>query len=191
MGGWYRRFGKRCLDITLAAAGLAFFALPMVWMAWRIRRELGVPVIFRQTRVGHEGKLFLIFKFRTMNPGGKEAPTAFSRWLRATAMDELPQLLNILKGEMSFVGPRPVIPDELADLDAVPRGKERLRVRPGLAGMAQLYSTKVPSLPERIQRDVSYVEQCSLPKDVAIILRSVAVTLRGAWERPGPKVTRG
>ncbi len=104
-------------------------------------------------------------------------------------MDELPQLFHIFKGQMSFVGPRPLIPEELEQLHRVPRGRRRFEVRPGLAGLAQLYATKVPPLAERVGWDLKYVDQCSLPLDLWIIVRSLFVTMRGAWERQGPKVS--
>jgi lipopolysaccharide/colanic/teichoic acid biosynthesis glycosyltransferase len=111
-------------------------------------------------------------------------PSPFCRRLRARALDELPQLINILRGEMSFVGPRPLIPEELETLEQLPRGADRLLLRPGLTGLAQLHSSKVPALPERLQWDLAYADRCSLFLDLAILLKSVAVTLRGAWEKP-------
>ena len=183
----YRRCFKRCADAALAGGGLLIFILPMGWIAWRIRRTLGPPVLFRQTRVGLGGKPFTVLKFKTMSPEG-EIPLPFYRGLRGSAMDELPQLINILRGEMSFVGPRPLIPEELALLGQFPRGGDRLRVRPGLTGLAQLHSTKVPVLEERLRWDLAYVDRCSFLLDLKILFQSVAVTLRGAWEKPGAKV---
>ena len=111
-------------------------------------------------------------------------PPGFCQGLRARALDELPQLVNILRGEMSFVGPRPLIPEELETLEQLPRGAERLLLRPGLTGLAQLHGSKVSALPERLRWDLAYVDQCSLLLDLGILLRSVAITLRGAWEKP-------
>ena len=101
-------------------------------------------------------------------------------------MDELPQLINILKGEMSFVGPRPLIPEELEALDGIPNGTGRFSTRPGLTGLAQLYDAKVPSLLQRIRWDLMYVSRCSFTLDVWIILKSILITCRGAWEKKGP-----
>jgi len=182
----YRRRFKRWVDAALAGGGLLIFALPMGWIAWRIRQTLGKPVLFRQIRVGFGGRIFTVLKFRTMTPEGT-VPSPFCQNLRASAMDELPQLVNILRGEMSFVGPRPLIPEELEMLGQFPRGGDRLRVRPGLTGLAQLHSTKVPVLSERLRWDLAYVERCSFVLDLKILFRSVAVTLRGAWEKPGAK----
>ena len=185
--GPYGRGVKRCLDIVLAGGGLLIFALPMGWIAWRIRQILGPPVLFRQVRVGLGGKLFVVLKFRTMTPEGT-VPAGFCQCLRASAMDELPQLINILRGQMSFVGPRPLIPEELELLRQFPRGQDRLRVRPGLTGLAQLHSEKVPVLSERLHWDLAYVDRCSFIVDLKAIFRSVSVTLRGAWEKPGSKL---
>lgn len=180
MINWYVRGGKRLFDLSIAGAGLFLFALPMFWIAWLIRREIGPPVFFRQTRVGRGGHLFAIWKFRTMGPDGRVQP--YCRWLRERALDELPQLFNILRGEMSFVGPRPLIPEELTELEKIPRGIERLSVRPGLTGLTQLKSVKVPSLPERLKGDLEYTDRCSLFLDIRLLLRSVGVTIRGDWE---------
>ncbi|MDO8730132.1 MAG: sugar transferase [Candidatus Omnitrophota bacterium] len=181
--GPYGRWFKRCVDLGLAAGGVFVFALPMGWIAWRLRRELGFPVLFRQTRVGLGRKPFTVLKFRTMKADGA-VPSLFCRRLRACALDELPQLVNILRGEMSFVGPRPLIPEELETLEQLPRGADRLLLRPGLTGLAQLHSSKVPPLPERLRWDLAYADRCSLLLDLEILLKSVAVTLRGAWEKP-------
>ncbi len=180
----YRKGFKRMLDAALAAGGLLLFALPMAWFAWQIRRQAGVPGSFRQIRIGYGGKPFTILKFRTMNEGGAVA-LPLSRWLRATAMDELPQLVNILKGEMSFVGPRPLIPEDLQELDRIPGGKRRFEIRPGLTGLAQILAEKVPLLSQRIGWDLAYADRCSLWLDMKILLKSVAVTLAGKWEGTG------
>lgn len=182
----YRRWFKRPFDMAVASVGLFVFALPMLWISFRIRKELGRSAFFSQQRIGRNGNLFIIFKFRTMNDRA-EVTSAFCRKLRDTAMDELPQLVNILRGEMSFVGPRPLIPEELRDLEQVPGGRRRLSVRPGLAGLTQLHSDKTPSLENRLQIDLDYIDRCSFLLDLKILFASVGVTGRGAWERPGPK----
>lgn len=178
----WRRGLKRLFDLALAAAGLLLFALPMAWIGWRTRCELGPPVLFRQARIGTGGKPFDILKFRTMDPQGRVTP--FAQQLRRTAMDELPQLINILAGQMSFVGPRPLIPEELREMDHVPDGRRRFSVRPGLTGLAQVRSEKVPTLPERLRWDLAYVRDCSLRLDLQILFTSVGVSARGAWEKP-------
>lgn len=181
MADLYRGGGKRLADIVLALAGLAAFALPMVWFAWRIRRESGHPVLFRQIRLGREGRPFVIFKFRTMSDTGEVSPLA--RQLRAAAMDELPQLINILMGQMSFVGPRPLIPEDLERIGQFPEGKRRFLIRPGLTGLAQINSAKSPTLSERLGWDLQYVKRCGPWLDGRILLRSVGVTAKGGWEK--------
>lgn len=187
MSRFYLHFGKRLLDLALAIAGLVLFAIPMLWIYDRLRRQLKEGPLFRQTRLGKEGKPFMILKFRTMSEEGKISP--FCQWLRNRAFDELPQLINILKGQMSFVGPRPLIPEELQNLRKVRGGAARQSVLPGLAGLAQLYSIKTPGLPERLRWDLTYVKKCCLGLDLLILLRSVRVTLHGAWETKEPPVT--
>lgn len=186
MLGLYRRGFKRLFDAGVALIGLVVFATPMGWIAWRIRREGGF-VLFRQARVGHGGKVFTILKFRTLAEAG-EVLSPLGEGLRASAMDELPQLINILRGQMSFVGPRPLIPDELLELSRIPGGARRLEVRPGLTGLAQLYTDKTPSLEQRLRWDLAYVDRCSFGLDLRILLKSVGVSLRGRWEQPGSKV---
>ena len=115
----------------------------------------------------------------------------FSQRLRDTAMDELPQLLHIWRGQMSFVGPRPLIPEELEDLRRIENGRRRWEVRPGLTGLAQLHAEKIPPLAERVRWDLRYVKECSFSLDVQLIFKSVLVTLRGAWEHHSGKSPMG
>lgn len=184
MSRFYRVIGKRSLDLAMAMGGLVLFAIPMLWFYDRLRREFDLDPFFLQTRMGKGGRNFTILKFRTMSE--EETIPPFCRWLRKTAMDELPQMINIVRGEMSFVGPRPLILEELENLGKMKGGKLRQSVRPGLTGLAQLYSIKTPGLPERLRWDLTYVKKCSLGLDLWIILRSVAVTLQGAWEGKEP-----
>lgn len=102
-------------------------------------------------------------------------------------MDELPQLFQIFGGQMSLVGPRPLIPDELKELGQIPGSSLRFSVQPGLTGLAQLFSSKVPSLPERLKWDLLYIRQLSLRLDLRILAASLWVTARGLWEQPGAK----
>ncbi len=178
----WRQGGKRLFDVALACFGLLVFSLPVAWIAWRIRREAGSPVLFGQDRIGRDGKIFRIWKFRTMASDGEI--TSLGKGLRATAMDELPQLIHILKGEMSFVGPRPLIPADLEELNRSPQGRLRLAIRPGLTGLAQVSTSKVPSLPDRLRWDLEYVERCSPWLDAWVLAQSLWFTLRGQWEKP-------
>ena len=183
MREWYSRWGKRLMDIFLASSGLIVFTIPMVWIGWRIWRQSRRSPLFRQTRIGLNGVPFVILKFRTLSETGQTSP--FGHWLRTTAMDELPQLIQILRGQMSFIGPRPLIPEELRELDRIPGGSRRLSARPGLTGLAQLNGSKTPSLSERIRWDCAYLDRCSARLDLKILLKSVGVTLRGAWDLSG------
>ncbi len=182
---FYRLGGKRLFDIVLASFGLLLFALPMAFITWKIHQESNQFSFFRQPRIGLAGREFIILKFRTMSEDKRI--TSFCHLLRTTAMDELPQLLNILKGDMSFVGPRPIIPEEMQDLDKIFDGKRRLSVRPGLTGLAQLNSDKTPTLAERIKWDSLYVDRCSLSLDIRLIFISVWVTFTARWEAAGKK----
>ena len=181
----YRRGGKRFTDIVLSSTGLLIFALPMLWIAWRISRELRTSFLFRQIRVGYRGRKFFIMKFRTISSSG--ATPAFCRWLRSTALDELPQLFHFFRGQMSIVGPRPIIPEELSELESIPQGRHRLEIRPGLAGLAQVRGPKVPPLSERLQWDVAYTQDYSFKMDASIILKSIWITFAGAWEPAYPQ----
>ena len=154
----------------------------MAWIAYRIFREEGRPILFLQTRLGRGGEPFLLWKFRTMTREG--CVTRLGRWLRPTALDELPQLFQILRGQMSFVGPRPLIPEELRQLDGIAQGSGRLSLSPGLAGLAQLRGAKVPDLAERIRWDLAYLDQMSLMLDLRILVESLAVTCAAGWEKP-------
>lgn len=179
----YRMGGKRLFDLALASVGLVVFAVPMLLIALRIYGESGRISLFRQTRIGFEGRPFIILKFRTMSETG--LVSSFCQLLRSTAMDELPQLIHIVRGQMSFVGPRPIVPEDLKELDRIPGGEKRLGLRPGLTGLAQVNSEKVPSPAERLKWDLSYAERCSLWLDIRILVRSVQTTLKGAWEKTG------
>jgi len=187
---FYKHTGKRLFDLALASIGVLFFALPMLWISWRTWATLGKPVLFHQIRVGREGTHFMVHKFRTMTTDGAVSP--YGKKLRASALDELPQLFNILKGDMGFVGPRALIPEELDKLDKLVDGLRRLSIRPGLAGLAQLRCAKVPHLPERLKWDLVYLDRYNFKFDLWIILQSIGFTLRSAWDKPSsPSPTGG
>jgi lipopolysaccharide/colanic/teichoic acid biosynthesis glycosyltransferase len=199
-----KRFIKRALDITLAAIGLVLSSPLWLLMSLAIFLADRGPVLFLQKRVGRGGKEFRIVKFRTMKPvpKGKKPHrvtdiakdprvTRIGKALRATAMDELPVLLNILKGDMSFVGPKP-LPYRVEgwermrydNIGQVPGYKKRGRVRPGLTGMAQVYVAKRVSLGyrRRFQYDNLYIDRMSLWLDIKLIWLSFLITFRGRWE---------
>ncbi|MBI3318642.1 MAG: sugar transferase [Candidatus Omnitrophica bacterium] len=181
----YRHGGKRLFDLGLSTAGLFAFILPAISMGMALRASSGRPIFFRQIRIGRKGEAFALWKFRTMDQNGQVS--RLGCFLRARAMDELPQLWNILKGQMSFVGPRPLVPEELREVHLLPEARGRFEARPGLTGLAQIYSSKTPLLSERIRWDLLYTERCSLGLDLVILLRSIGITFQAAWERPGPK----
>jgi lipopolysaccharide/colanic/teichoic acid biosynthesis glycosyltransferase len=180
--------GKRVFD-AIGAAVLVVLLSPLLLMcALLIKLTSRGPVFFMQVRSGREGVEFRPFKFRTMRGGRKPDPkelvplhhpeiTAVGRALRRLKLDELPQLLNVLKGEMSLVGPRPTLPDQVAAYDAFKR--QRMLVRPGLTGLAQVNSSASSSWDERIKYDVYYVQHHGLWMDVGILLKTPLVMLRG------------
>nr|WP_314075835.1 sugar transferase [uncultured Roseococcus sp.] len=176
----YRRWGKRCFDVAGAAVLLVLASPALVLVALLVRVRLGPPVLFRQARAGREGEVFLIHKFRTMRAGpGEDAErlTPLGRRLRATALDELPQLWNVLRGEMSLVGPRPLLPEYAAHY--TPRQARRLAVRPGLCGLAQSRGRNLVPWEERLEWDARYVERITLAGDLRILLRCARLLLRG------------
>ena len=181
--GFYARFGKRWLDV-LGAGGLLLLLSPVLAaVALAVRIALGRGVLFRQERAGRDGVPFTLFKFRSMReprfPGEPDAArlTPFGQRLRASALDEVPQLLNVLRGEMSLVGPRPL---PMAYLDRyTPRERQRLRVRPGLAGMAQARGRNAVPWPARLEWDARYAAGVTLWGDLAAVLGTARVLLSG------------
>jgi lipopolysaccharide/colanic/teichoic acid biosynthesis glycosyltransferase len=194
---------KRALDIALAAAGLVVSSPLWAVIAAAIKMEDRGPVFFRQERVGLGGRIFHALKFRSMIPhaearsGPVQATendprvTRVGRVLRATAMDELPQLVNILTGDMSFVGPRPLRPGEidvagdgrLVKLEDIPGYQDRHRVRPGLTGLAQVYAPRDLRRAGKFRLDRLYLEKGGLWLDLKLIALSFWITGRGEWER--------
>ncbi len=183
--GAYARWLKRGVDVALASAGLVAAAPILGAVAAGVAVKLGRPVFFRQRRAGLGGVPFSIIKFRTMTdarrPDGELLPdevrlTTFGKWLRSTSLDELPELLNVLRGEMSLVGPRPLHLRYLSRYN--PRQSRRHDVRPGITGLAQVRGRNALGWPERLELDVHYVEQVSLRVDLQILLETIVVTLR-------------
>ncbi|MBK9128830.1 MAG: sugar transferase [Phycisphaerales bacterium] len=180
---------KHTVDRVSAALALAVAWPLMLYLAWRIRRDSPGPALFRQTRAGAGGRPFTMYKFRTMrtdadpfgdSPQSGQDPrlTRLGRWLRETSLDELPQLINVLRGEMSLVGPRPLYVQQMAEWDARQRG--RLLVRPGLTGLAQVHGRGSLTIEEKLEYDVRYVETCGLWTDVRILWETVFGVSRGA-----------
>ena len=177
--------GKRAFDLAVVL-GAAPLWLPLLGvLPVLVRRRLGAPVLFRQRRPGLDGRPFELRKFRTMTDArdaargllpDAERLTPFGRWLRATSLDELPQLLNVLRGEMSLVGPRPLLEAYLPLYS--PRHRRRHAVPPGLTGLAQVSGRNALSWPDRFDLDVRYAEANSLRLDLAILWRTARAVLR-------------
>jgi lipopolysaccharide/colanic/teichoic acid biosynthesis glycosyltransferase len=175
---------KRVFDFVAALLALLLLALPLLALAWLIRRKLGSPVLFRQVRPGQHGKPFNMVKFRTMTdergPDGAWLPdalrlTPFGRFLRASSLDELPELWNVLKGEMSLVGPRPLLMEYLPLY--TPEQARRHEVRPGITGWAQVNGRNAISWADKFALDVWYVDHRSLWLDVRILWLTVRKVL--------------
>lgn len=181
----YRRFGKRWLDLTLAAAALVLLSPLMLLVALLVRVALGPGVLFRQTRPGLHGRPFELLKFRTMTdaraasgrllPDAQRLP-AFGRFLRSTSLDELPGLINVIRGEMSLVGPRPLL---MAYLERYsPEQRRRHDLLPGITGWAQVNGRNAISWEERFAYDLWYVDHCSLALDMQILGLTVVKVLQ-------------
>jgi lipopolysaccharide/colanic/teichoic acid biosynthesis glycosyltransferase len=176
---------KRILDVVGSTAGLVVTAPVQILIAVLVRRKLGRPVLFRQTRPGLHGEPFELIKFRTMTDArddtgrpltDEERITPFGALLRSTSLDELPELWNVLRGDMSLVGPRPLLSEYLPHYSA--RQAHRHDVRPGLTGWAQINGRNAPDWEDRLEMDVWYVENRSLGLDLRILLRTVVAVLR-------------
>lgn len=172
--------GKRALDLLVASAALLLSWPLMLLLALTVLLHLGQPVLFRQVRPGLHGAPFTMLKFRTMrdefDSSGELLPdevrlTAFGHWLRASSLDELPELWNVFRGEMSLVGPRPLLTEYLPHYS--PEQARRHEVRPGLTGWAQVNGRHVLSWEEKFSLDVWYVQHASLALDLRILLRTV------------------
>jgi len=176
---------KRLLDFVVAFLTLLALALPLLLVAWQIRRKLGSPVLFKQRRPGLHGRPFTMVKFRTMTderyPDGVLRPdvqrlTAYGGFLRASSLDELPELWNVLCGDMSLVGPRPLL---LAYLSRyTPQQARRHEVRPGITGWAQISGRNALSWEEKFRLDVWYVDHQSLWLDLRILLITIWKVIR-------------
>ena len=198
---------KRAFDVALAGMGLLMSAPVWALLAAAIKLEDGGPVFFTQERVGIGGRAFTALKFRSMRPDAEAASgavqaiehdprvTRVGRWMRATAMDELPQLWNIFRGDMSFVGPRALRPGEiepesggvLTRLEDVPGFEHRIKVRPGLTGIAQVYAPRDLPRRSKFRYDRLYVEKGTFWLDVRLILLSFWISVQGTWEVRGRK----
>jgi lipopolysaccharide/colanic/teichoic acid biosynthesis glycosyltransferase len=192
---------KRVFDAALAGTGLAI-SLPLwILVALAIKLEDGGPIFYSQDRVGRDGRVFRALKFRSMHEdaergtgplqarAGDGRVTRVGRVMRATALDELPQLWNILRGDMSFVGPRALRPGEIeieggapVPLEAVRGYADRIVVRPGLTGVAQVFAPRDISRRSKFRYDRLYIQRRSFGLDMRLILLSFWISFRGTWE---------
>lgn len=181
----YQKCIKRVLDIVLSGLALILLSPIILITAFLVKVKLGSPVIFKQERPGKDEKLFKLLKFRTMTDkkdkngnllSDEERLTKFGRKLRTTSLDELPELVNIFKGDMSIVGPRPLLKRYLPFY----KEEERIRhsVRPGLTGLAQINGRNNVDWDERLSYDVKYVKHITFGEDVRIIFRTIGKVLK-------------
>ena len=175
---------KRVFDLLASGLGLLLLSVPLAVLAWQVRRKLGSPVLFTQVRPGFHGKPFRMVKFRTMtderDASGALLPdaqrlTTFGRFLRASSLDELPELWNVLRGEMSLVGPRPLLMEYLPLYS--PEQARRHEVRPGITGWAQVNGRNAISWDDKFALDVWYVDHSSLFLDIQILWLTVRKVL--------------
>lgn len=176
----YEKYIKRVLGLVLACIGIVVLSPVFIIVAILVRINLGSPIIFKQERPGKDEKIFTLYKFRTMidvydNEGNllsdEQRLTKFGKWLRSTSLDELPELFNIVKGDMSFVGPRPLLVRYLPYYTNSER--KRHNVRPGLTGYAQVNGRNHLTWDERLNYDIDYFNNLSLILDVSIMIKTV------------------
>lgn len=181
-------FIKHLMDRLFSLILLILLLPLLILISFLIKLDSHGPVFFIQERIGRAGKPFMIYKFRTMVPNAIHIGTGIyteendpritriGGFLRRTSLDELPQLINILKGDMSFIGPRPTVQEQVLQYDSFQ--KKRLLMKPGITGLAQVNGRNSISWPERIQFDVQYVESWSVGLDISILFKTFAVILK-------------
>lgn len=192
----YQKYIKRILDITLSGAAIIVLSPVMGVTAILVKKKLGSPVIFKQKRPGKDEKIFTMYKFRTMTDArdekGELLPdsvrlTTFGKMLRSTSLDELPELFNIFKGDMSVVGPRPLLVQYLPLYNE--KQKRRHEVRPGLSGLAQVNGRNAITWEEKFDYDVEYVKKVSFALDVRIVIKTMIKAFRQENINAGSEVT--
>jgi len=193
MSAAYRTFGKRAFDLAVVLLTAPCWLPVAAVLALVVRARIGGPVLFRQARPGRDGRPFMLVKFRTMTDArdarGELLPddmrlTAWGRILRASSLDELPELWNVLRGEMSLVGPRPLLVSYLDRYTA--EQSRRHEVRPGITGLAQVNGRNALRWEDRFALDVRYVDSCSFGLDTRILLRTIGnVVARRGISEPG------
>jgi len=189
IGSAYANGGKRCFDLALAVASLSILGPLMLLIAAAVAADSRGPVFYRQARIGRDGRVFRIFKFRSMIVGAEfmgsgirvepadSRITRVGRFLRRTSLDEVAQVINVILGDMSFIGPRPGLRYQVEQYDLNQR--RRLLVRPGITGWAQINGRNSIDWERRIQLDLEYLDRISLRTDLLILFRTVPTVLRG------------
>lgn len=181
----YRKYVKRLLDIIMAAAGIIVLSPVMLVTAFLVHVKLGSPVIFKQKRPGKNERIFEMYKFRSMtderDQDGKLLPdevrlTEFGKKLRATSLDELPELFNILKGDMSVVGPRPQLVRDMVFMSS--KQRKRHTVLPGLTGLAQVNGRNNITWEEKFRWDLQYIRHISFREDIVIVIKTIGKVLK-------------
>lgn len=177
---FYQRYGKRVIDLCLSLVLLILFWWVLAIVAILVRVKLGSPVLFKQPRPGKDEKIFNLYKFRTMTDECDENSnllpdevrlTKFGKALRATSLDELPEVLNIVRGEMAIIGPRPQLVRDMVFMTHEQR--KRHRVRPGLSGLAQVNGRNAIAWDEKLAYDLKYIERITFTGDVAIFFKTI------------------
>ena len=185
MNGLYNKYIKRILDVLISLTFIVLFSWLYLILVILVRIKLGSPVLFCQERPGYNEKIFTLYKFRTMTDKrdekgnllpDSERLTKFGSILRSTSLDELPEMLNILKGDMSLIGPRPLLVEYLPYYTE--EEKQRHSVRPGLTGLAQVSGRNYLAWDKRLARDVEYVNHISFVMDLRIIIKTIMVVFK-------------
>ncbi|MFC0560840.1 sugar transferase [Halalkalibacter alkalisediminis] len=194
--GIYRRFVKRPMDFTLALIAILALSPVLLIVAVLVRSKLGSPILFKQERPGLNEKIFTMYKFRTMtderDENGELLPnemrhTNFGRFLRSTSLDELPELINVLKGDMSLVGPRPLLVDYLLLYNE--EQSHRHDVRPGITGYAQVNGRNAISWEAKFKKDIYYINNLSFSLDIKILIQTVVKVFKKENVNLNEKVT--
>ena len=196
--GPYEKFFKRLFDVIFSFLALVILSPVLLVIAILVRIKLGSPIIFKQERPGKDEKIFKLYKFRTMTDAkdsrgrllsDEKRLTRFGRMLRSSSLDELPELFNILKGDMSFVGPRPLLVEYLPYYTK--KEHHRHDVRPGLTGWAQVNGRNLVGWSKRLKLDVEYVDKITFCRDLSIIFSTIAVVFKrsGITDEKGPTMT--
>ena len=181
----YDKYVKRLIDIILSLLAIVILSPVLIVVAILVRVKLGSPILFKQARPGKNGKIFYLYKFRTMtdekDENGQLLPdnvrlTKFGKFLRSTSLDELPEAFNILKGDMSVIGPRPLLVEYLPLYNE--KQSRRHEVRPGLSGYAQVHGRNAVSWKEKFDLDVEYVDNITFLGDVKIIVTTVLKAIK-------------